>query len=66
MLKVAMRAKSERFQTARDICKFYLHPTQINSNLSLGFSILLRMVQSEISYIICRALSRPLYLLYIS
>ena len=58
IFKVAMRAKTQRFQITRDISKFYLHHArQINSNRSLVFSILLRIVQSEISYIICTALS---------
>ena len=36
--KVVMHAKSKRFQITRDICKFYLYPTQINDNQSsVGF-----------------------------
>ena len=58
IVKVAIRAKTQRFQITRDISKFYLHHTrQINSNRSLVFCILLRTVQSEISYIVCTALS---------
>ena len=47
VFKVAMHAKSKRFQITRDICKFYLH-----LHRSIMFSILLWMIQSEISYII--------------
>ena len=36
--KVVMHAKSKRFQITHEICKVYLHPTQINDNRSLvGF-----------------------------
>ena len=47
VFKVAMHAKSKRFQITRDICKFYLH-----LHRSTMFSILVWTIQSEISYII--------------
>ena len=47
VFKVAMHAKSKRFQITRDICKFYLH-----LHRSTTFSILVWTIQSEISYII--------------